>query len=78
VLCDGNHGRALPIAQDHKRIGEGDTGPNTGGMGAYAPAPTQDAAGCRRDEAHGATFVQPVLDHLRARARPTSACSTPG
>ena len=39
ALCDGTVARPLPIAQDHKRIGEGDTGPNTGGMGAYAPAP---------------------------------------
>jgi phosphoribosylamine--glycine ligase len=39
ALCDGK--RALPFAsaQDHKRVGEGDTGPNTGGMGAYSPAP---------------------------------------
>src|SRR6185295_3671408 len=36
ALCDGKVARALPIAVDHKRIGEGDTGPNTGGMGAYA------------------------------------------
>ena len=39
ALCDGRTAVALPLAQDHKRIGEGDTGPNTGGMGAYAPAP---------------------------------------
>lgn len=39
VLTDGRNHVLLPIAQDHKRIGEGDTGPNTGGMGAYAPAP---------------------------------------
>ena len=39
ALCDGVTAVALPLAQDHKRIGEGDTGPNTGGMGAYAPAP---------------------------------------
>ena len=38
ALCDGTTAVALPLAQDHKRIGEGDTGPNTGGMGAYAPA----------------------------------------
>src|SRR5690606_15455220 len=37
ALCDGEHAVILPGAQDHKRIGEGDTGPNTGGMGAYAP-----------------------------------------
>jgi phosphoribosylamine--glycine ligase len=39
VICDGESGRVIHNAQDHKRIGEGDTGLNTGGMGAYAPAP---------------------------------------
>ena len=39
VLCDGKHVLALATSQDHKRVGEGDTGPNTGGMGAYSPAP---------------------------------------
>ncbi|MBX3181319.1 MAG: phosphoribosylamine--glycine ligase [Polyangiaceae bacterium] len=39
AVCDGEGALMLPAAQDHKRIGEGDTGPNTGGMGAYAPAP---------------------------------------
>lgn len=38
-LCDGKHALALATAQDHKRVGDGDTGPNTGGMGAYSPAP---------------------------------------
>ncbi len=65
ALCDGRVARALPIAQDHKRIGEGDTGPNTGGMGAYAPAPVPyDAAELV------ATFVQPVLDHFAAAGTP--------
>ena len=39
VLCDGKGVLALATSQDHKRVGEGDTGPNTGGMGAYSPAP---------------------------------------
>jgi phosphoribosylamine--glycine ligase len=39
ALCDGTRAVALPPAQDHKRVGDGDAGPNTGGMGAYAPAP---------------------------------------
>jgi len=39
VLTDGKSYKVLPYCQDHKRVGEGDTGPNTGGMGAYAPAP---------------------------------------
>jgi len=38
-LCDGKSALALASAQDHKRVGDGDTGPNTGGMGAYSPAP---------------------------------------
>ncbi len=65
ALCDGTVARSLPIAQDHKRIGEGDTGPNTGGMGAYAPAPTgYDAAELT------ATFIQPVIDHFAAAGTP--------
>ena len=37
VVCDGRHALPLATSQDHKRIGDGDTGPNTGGMGAYSP-----------------------------------------
>jgi phosphoribosylamine--glycine ligase/phosphoribosylaminoimidazole synthetase len=65
ALCDGRIARPLPLAQDHKRIGEGDTGPNTGGMGAYAPAPVPYDAG-----ELVATFVQPVLDHFAAAGTP--------
>ncbi len=39
ALCDGKTARLFGAAQDHKRVGDGDTGPNTGGMGAYSPAP---------------------------------------
>jgi phosphoribosylamine---glycine ligase len=39
ALCDGTHAIPLGAAQDHKRVGDGDTGPNTGGMGAYSPPP---------------------------------------
>ena len=65
ALCDGKVARPLPIAQDHKRIGEGDTGPNTGGMGAYAPAPIgYDAADLT------ATFIQPIIDHFAGAGSP--------
>jgi phosphoribosylamine--glycine ligase/phosphoribosylaminoimidazole synthetase len=65
ALCDGTSAVALPVAQDHKRLGEGDTGPNTGGMGAYAPAPIPYSS-----EELLAAFVQPILDHLRGAGTP--------
>lgn len=65
ALCDGNVARPLPLAQDHKRIAEGDTGANTGGMGAYAPAPIPYDP----DELTAA-FIQPVLDYLLAEGAP--------
>ena len=65
ALCDGVRAVALPLAQDHKRLGEGDTGPNTGGMGAYAPAPVPYGA-----DDLVAEFVQPVLDHFAASRTP--------
>ena len=65
ALCDGVRAVALPLAQDHKRLGEGDTGPNTGGMGAYAPAPVPYGA-----DDLVAEFVQPVVDHFAAASTP--------
>jgi phosphoribosylamine--glycine ligase len=44
ALVDGEHALPLATAQDHKRVGDGDTGPNTGGMGAYSPAPVMTQA----------------------------------
>jgi phosphoribosylamine--glycine ligase len=64
ALSDGERLVLLPAAQDHKRIGEGDTGPNTGGMGAYAPAPLLDGAGL---EAVRSLVLEPTLAALRAR-----------
>ena len=63
VLTDGISHFILPIAQDHKRLGDGDSGPNTGGMGAYAPAPfaTPDLQLRISQE-----IVEPVLAALRA------------
>ena len=43
VMCDGQHILPLATSQDHKAVGDGDTGPNTGGMGAYSPAPVVNA-----------------------------------
>jgi phosphoribosylamine--glycine ligase/phosphoribosylaminoimidazole synthetase len=65
TFCDGTTARPMPIAQDHKRIGEGDTGLNTGGMGAYAPAPLPYEAAELTAE-----FIQPIIDHMRAAGTP--------
>jgi phosphoribosylamine--glycine ligase len=67
ALCDGE--RALPMApaQDYKRIGEGDVGPNTGGMGAYSPVPGIDAERVRE---LAATVHQPIVDLMRERGTP--------
>jgi len=64
ALCDGQRMVLLPPAQDHKRIGEGDTGPNTGGMGAYAPAPLLDGAAL---ETVRQQVLEPTLAALKAR-----------
>ena len=64
ALTDGERMVLLPPAQDHKRIGEGDTGPNTGGMGAYAPAPLLDALGLEEVRQR---VLEPTLTALQER-----------
>jgi phosphoribosylamine---glycine ligase len=67
AICDTTTALALPAARDHKRIGEGDTGPNTGGMGAYSPLPDLD------DDAVAdivGRFHVPTIAALAARGRP--------
>ncbi|MDG1826790.1 MAG: phosphoribosylamine--glycine ligase [Henriciella sp.] len=61
VLTDGEGAIYLPAAQDHKRVGDGDTGPNTGGMGAYAPAPVVTP---RMMELIQALIVEPMLSGM--------------
>ena len=63
AVCDGTAAVALPAARDHKRLGDGDTGPNTGGMGAYAPVP--DIDGDLVDRVMD-RIVLPTLAQLRA------------
>jgi phosphoribosylamine---glycine ligase len=62
VLSDGTHAIPLPAAQDFKRLGDGDSGPNTGGMGAYSPVPEATDAVIEQIMAE---IVQPSLDALR-------------
>ncbi len=64
ALCDGERYLLLPTAQDHKRLSDGDVGPNTGGMGAYSPAPFLSEAEL---EQVGTQVIGPTLDELRRR-----------
>ena len=67
ALCDGERAMFFGCAQDHKRVGEGDTGPNTGGMGAYAPAPVMDEAMISRAMSE---IVEPAVAGMAARGMP--------
>ncbi|MCS7035931.1 MAG: phosphoribosylamine--glycine ligase [Saprospiraceae bacterium] len=67
VLTDGQTYKILPEAKDYKRVGEGDTGPNTGGMGAVSPVPFFDAELRRRVEER---IIQPTLQGLKAEGIP--------
>jgi phosphoribosylamine--glycine ligase len=67
ALCDGETAMALTTAQDHKRAYDGDTGPNTGGMGAYSPAPNIDAVMSARIMAE---IVAPTLRAMKAIGAP--------
>ncbi len=67
ALVDGTSVLMLASAQDHKAVGDGDTGPNTGGMGAYSPAPIVDAAMERKVLD---TIIRPTVAAMAAEGRP--------
>ena len=67
ALCDGEHALSLATAQDHKRAFDGDQGPNTGGMGAYSPAPVMTEAMCTRVMEE---MIRPTLRALAAMGSP--------
>ena len=67
ALCDGERALAFASAQDHKRVGNGDTGPNTGGMGAYSPAPIMSEAMSARVMRE---IVEPTLRGMKTRGAP--------
>ena len=67
ALSDGTHVIALGGAQDHKRVGDGDTGPNTGGMGAYSPAPVLTP---ELEQAAMETFIKPTVAAMAAKGLP--------
>jgi phosphoribosylamine--glycine ligase len=62
VMADGSHVLPLATSQDHKRVGAGDTGPNTGGMGAYSPAPVVD------DQTYGRIMDEVIYPTVRGMA----------
>ena len=71
VMMDESGYVALPCSQDHKRVGEGDVGLNTGGMGAYAPAPVATEAVRARAISE---IVEPMHAHLSSQSTPYRGC----
>jgi len=71
AVCDGKNYVTLAPAQDHKRVGDGDTGKNTGGMGAYAPAPhvTPEVIESVRKK-----IIEPTLEGMSAEGTPFAGC----
>ncbi|TLY52514.1 MAG: phosphoribosylamine--glycine ligase [Gammaproteobacteria bacterium] len=67
VIADGHHALPMATSQDHKRVGDGDTGPNTGGMGAYSPAPVVTPAVEQRVLRE---IIEPTLAGMRADGAP--------
>ena len=67
ALCDGVNAVFLGTAQDHKRVGDGDVGPNTGGMGAYSPPPMFDKA---MEASAMDVFIRPTLAEMNRRGTP--------
>ncbi len=67
AICDGENYKVLPAAQDHKRVGDGDTGPNTGGMGAYAPTPLVNDDIYKKIEQR---VIKPTLEGMRNEGAP--------
>lgn len=67
ALCDGSRAMELGSAQDHKRAGNGESGPNTGGMGAYSPAPIMDAAMRARVMQQ---IITPAIEGMAAEGTP--------
>jgi phosphoribosylamine--glycine ligase len=67
ALCDGETALPLGAAQDHKRVGEGETGPNTGGMGAYSPTPSFPPA---LQDAAMDGIIRPALAEMARRGTP--------
>ncbi len=67
VIADGKNALPLATSQDHKAVGDGDTGPNTGGMGAYSPAPVIDESLHRQIME---TVIDPVITGMAAKGHP--------
>ncbi len=67
AICDGENYKVLPAAQDHKRVGDNDTGPNTGGMGAYAPTPLVNEEIYKKVEER---VIKPTLEGMKKENAP--------